>query len=263
MDVVMKIVDMAVIGCLCCMVSHAEQADTGIRLGCSNRSDVMIELSKLEITDSSLALTYRVRNDSDHDIWVCSEVSSTPFEVFLAKDSRTLLIRKRLDVPSSKIWHRDPSAGTYIRLNAGSSYAESLVIDLPVVPRFVYASSENEEVTTTVRRVVLETGYYDEDLPALVHGIFEVADKWSPQTWGVYPDLVKTYFRGLAVRNALSGFDTLNKDPYGEGHVHIEYSRQALTGEKVLRVEVNGVGVTYSGPVEKEESPQFPLMAER
>jgi len=136
------------------------------------------------------------------------------------------------------------------------------LIDLPVAGKFVYASEGEEPVTDTVRRVALEIGYYDENLPALVRNIIEMANKLGAQTWFTYPDWLKTYFRGLAVRNALEGFNVLNRDPEAEGRVYIEHSRQALTGEKALRVEINGVGIPYNGRVQWEVPPQYPVTSD-
>jgi hypothetical protein len=213
---------------------------------------VTIELTKLEVTDSSLELTYTIRNSSDHSVWVCSEVGSMPFEMYLTHDQQTLLLRKRLDVPSTAVWNRPPAAGTYTRLGPGAAQPESMLLDLPVTQKAIYASVTTTEVPQTVRRLALEIGYYDEDLPALVRGIFDVADKFSPESRNLDPNIERTYFRGLAVRRALGAYDIMNQDPYGEGRISIGYSYQALVGEKVLRMEVNGVAIPYRGRIEKE-----------
>ena len=126
-------------------------------------------------------------------------------------------------------------------------------INLPATEKFVYADLGAEEVTQVVRRLVLEIGYYDEDLPALVRGILAIADRFSLDGWGLYPDIQRMYFRGLAVAGALSNFYELNEDPDSSGVVHIEYSHQSLTGERVLRMEVNGVAIAYEGRVERQD----------
>jgi len=242
--------------CLACgMLSQAGQADDVNSPDDGREAAVTVELTKLEVTDTSLEFTYKIRNHSDHDVWVCSEVSSAPFELFLTYDTQTLLIRKRLDVPCHAIWARPPAPGRYIRLGPGEDRQDTLRIDLPVTPRFMYASQGMEMVTRTVRRLLLEIGYYDEDLPALIRRILEVADQFNPQAWSLHPDVRETYFRGLSVRSALLGFDLIEKDPYAEGHVYLYYSRQALTGEKTLGMEINGIAIPYSGPIEKEVAP--------
>ena len=241
----MGIMAMVLLCCVCNMGSDAEQGGQVNGQDTMSETGVTIELTKLEVTDSSLQLSYEITNSSDHDVWVCSRVSSIPYEAFLVHDTQTLLIRKRLDVPSMAVWTRPPAAGTYVCVEPGVALPESLSLDLPVIRRFVYANVGATEVPQTVRRLALEIGYYDEDLPGLVRSIFDVADKFSPESWNLDPNTEGTYFRGLAVRRALADYDIINKDPYGEGRVYIHYSYQALTGEKLLRIEIDGVSIRY------------------
>lgn len=252
MNAWIRIMEMLAICTMCDMACHAGQADDVNSPVDGREAAVTIELTKLEVTDTSLEFSYKIRNHSGHDVWVCSEVSSAPFEVFLTHDTQTLLIRKRLDVPCNAIWARPPAPGKYICLGPAEDRQDTLRIDLPVMPRFMYASQGMEVVTCTVRRLLLEIGYYDEDLPALIRRILEVADQFNAQAWSLHPDVRETYFRGLSVRSALLGFDLIDKDPYAEGYVYIYYSRQALTGEKTLRMEINGIAIPYSGPIESE-----------
>lgn len=247
MGTAIRITTVVALCCLCNMGSHAEQ--TGETRGSESGKvmGVTIELTKLEITDSSLGVSYRIRNSLDHDVWVCTRVSSTPHEVFLAYDTQTLVIRRRLDVPSTWVWRRPPAPGTYMRLSPGTAQPESLQLELPVIQQLVYAGGGSTEAPQTARRLALEIGYYDEDLPALVRSILDVAGKFAGESWKLDPNMERTYFRGLGVRGALSAYGVMNKDPYGEGRVYIDYSHQALTGEKVLRIEVTGLSIPYKG----------------
>lgn len=260
MGTAIRTVTLIALCCVCNIGSHAEQAGEVSDPDRSKEIGVTIELVKLEVTDFSLGVTYTIRNRSDHDVWVCSKISSVPYEVFLTYDKQTLLIRKRLDVPSDAIWHRPPAPATYERLSPGADQSESLTVDLPATPRFVYAGQQKDVVTQTVRHLALEIGYYDEDLPALLRGIVEVAAKFSPEARYVHPDIQKTYFRGLHVGGALTSPDAIGKDPYREGRVYIDYSYQALTGEKVVRMEISGIAIPYNGPTERQTAPKFPVI---
>ena len=152
------------------------------------------------------------------------------------------------------VWRGSPTAGTYVRLTPGATQPESLTISLPVTPTFVYASQGTEVVDQIARHLVLEVGFYDEDLPALVHGIFKIADMFRPEGGRFDPNAqTVAYFPGLAVRGALAGFDDINKDPYRRGYAYVEYSHQALSGEKVLRIEINGLAIPYKGCIERGE----------
>jgi hypothetical protein len=167
--------------------------------------------------------------------------------VFLASDKQTLLIRKRLDVPTNAIWGLGPPTGTYVRIAPGTSLADSVRIALPVSPRFLYASRDTTELAQTVTRLALEIGYYDADLPLMIRSIIAVAEKSGLAIRDVPPSLLDTYFRGVSVRALLRDFDLVNKDPYGQGWISITYTQQALTDEKVLRRDVNNVSIPYEG----------------
>ena len=45
-------------------------------------------------------------------------------------------------------------------------------MDVPVMPQFLYAGRDTQ-VKQTVRRLVIEIGFYDEDLPAPARSILE------------------------------------------------------------------------------------------
>ena len=232
-----------VVCCLCAVISPAENAE---KPNTSKDGVVIMEITKVEVNEATLALSYNIRNGSNREVWVCSEISHLPFEVFLTSDEHILLIRKRLDVPSSAEWHVYP-VGTYVPIAPGASLADSVQVALPVSPTFMYASAGTTKVARTVTHLALEIGYYDEDLPALIRGILAVAEKSGLTTSDVPVNLLETYFRGLMVRAVLWDFDRVNKDPYGQGYVCIAYSRQALTGEKILRVDINDVSIPYKG----------------
>jgi hypothetical protein len=263
MDAARRILKVLAICCLCNMASHARSADPVNGPDASKSPAVTLELTKLEVTDSSLELSYRVRNSSNHEVWVCSDVGRIPFELYLTHDRQTLLIRKHLSVPCYKIWHRPPAPGKYVRLGAATAQSESLRIGLPAGGQFLYTSETTEVITQTVRCLVLEIGYYNEDLPALARSICEVADRFSAEGWrlyldtvGVDPNMWHTYFRGITARGALAGFEVVNKDAVSRGYVYLDYSYEAMA-EKVLRMEINGVAIPYNGRIEREVPPRF------
>jgi hypothetical protein len=214
---------------------------------------VTIVLTKFDVNDINLELAWKIKNDTDHDVWVCDTVR-TPrpkFDVFLSADLKTLQIRRSLDVQTSRIWRYGPPTGRYVRLLPGEDLTESLVLNLPVESSFVYAT-KSTEVTKYASCIALEIGYYDEDLPALVRSIIQEAEKFS-STFNANFTIKIDYFRGLVVKTifgSLEDFDSLNKDPYNDGNVLIPYSEQALTGEKVLQIYIDGVSIPYQGGVQ-------------
>jgi len=250
MNTARRIIRVLAICCVCNMASHAGRAKEAGGPDNSKEIGVTIELTKLEVSDSFLGLSYKISNGSDREAWVCNDVGHIPFEVFLTYDKQTLLIRKRLDVPSRTRWRGPSPVGTYVRIAPGASLTESVQIALPVSPNTEYAFEYTTEFAQPVRHLALEIGYYDEDLPALIHSIIGVAEKSGLTSRDVPANILNTYFRGLVVRGGLAGFDLVNKDPYDRGLVYVNYSYQALTGEKILRVDVNDVAVPYAGGTE-------------
>jgi hypothetical protein len=246
MSSVVRIAQLLAVGCVCAVMALAgDTREVDVNKG----AGVTMEIRELAVNDSTLTLGYMIINGTDYDAWVCSSIdSSKPFEVFLTLDKQTLVIRKRLDVPTSAISRpSDPGPGTYVRIAPGDSLVDSLRIAVPVSPVFVYACPDATEVAQTVTNLALEIGYYNADLPAIIRSIIAVADKSGLTVADVPGGLLDTYFRGLRVRSILRNFDVVNKDPYGQGRISVAYSQQALTEEKVLQVTVNNVPIPYKG----------------
>lgn len=247
MNVLRRFLKLLAACCMCVIVSPAEETkEHDIR----EDATVKMEITKLNVDDSTLAFNYCIENGTDHEAWVCNAIGRIPFEVFLTSDRQTLVIRKRLDVPSNTRWRSEP-IGTYIRLRPGDSLVESVQIALPASPSILYATEYTTEFAQPVGRLALEIGCYDEDLPALIHSIFAVAEASGLTSRDVPSNILDTYFRGVRVRGDLGSFDQVNPDPYGQGYVYLPYSWQALTGEKILRVDVNDVSIPYVGHIDK------------
>ncbi len=67
----------------------------------NNASTPTITITKLNINDTKLELCYEIKNNSQQEIWICDSVSEEyNFEVFLDEDGQTLIVRKRLEVPT-------------------------------------------------------------------------------------------------------------------------------------------------------------------
>ena len=255
MDAVRRILKVLAVCCLCNLASHAQPAGSVSGPDDNKGPAVTMEITELDVNDSTLTLSYNIINGTGRDAWVCSSIdSSVSFEVFLTSDKQTLLIRKRLDVPTSAIWRPSgPGTGTYVRIAPDASLADSVRIAVPVNSVFVYAWPDTTEVAQTVTSLALEIGYYSADLPAVIRSVLAVAEKSGLTVADVPGGLLDTYFRGLRVRSTLGGFDLVNKDPYGQGRVLVAYSQQALTDEKVLRVDVNDVSIPYGGYSQKAD----------
>ena len=129
-----------------------------------------ITVGSVDVRDNHLKLDYKVENSPKLDTWICDAMDSirwgTPdFEVVPSKDGRTLTIRKRLGLP----WEaaREPTWARYVRLKAGKSLNGSLVVPLPAPSQEIVSISAIKR-SDYIRHIVLEIGYYEGDLPALI-----------------------------------------------------------------------------------------------
>jgi hypothetical protein len=211
-----------------------------------------IELTKLDVNDANLELSYKIKNKTDHEVWICDDVSAyldMNFEVYLSEDEQSLLIRKRLNVPTIVQWTQWPY-GRYVLLRSGQERNESISLRMPVRPLRLFASGQ--ATSDHARRLVVEIGFYNEDLPGMIHDIIETVEKLNcaPLDPGEYasPFFVR-FFKGIWIERHVfpGGLAYFKEHIYQEGNeqILIPYSRQNLDGEKVLRIEVDGVHIPY------------------
>ena len=222
-----------------------------------NEQAVTIVLTGFDVNEVTLELQWNIKNNSDHDVWICSDLldfdppdlNSLP-EHYIAEDKKTLMIRRRLDVPSYTIWTEKPSC-RYTRFRPGENRLESLSLNVPIYPLDDFGSGFSGGGYAS--RLVLEIGYYDENLPELILDIIEIAEQFDSEGIGTdrrSRDIIHRYFPGLRVNKYLgdtSGINFINySELYGfdtEEEIIVTYTFQALSGEKVLRLEINGVHI--------------------
>ena len=149
--------------------------------GHSRVGGVELVLVRAAITEEALDLRCQIRNDSGHDIWVCDDIHVTGqwhIETYLLPAEGTLLIRRRVGTPANIIWPGGTPRGRYVRLPHGQVREESLRFALPVRPRRVYSHTQEEgsSAIAYANRVLVDIGYYDEDLPRLIRTILAEAE---------------------------------------------------------------------------------------
>ena len=206
---------------------------------------VMIVLTKLEVTDRILELNYKIKNGSSHDVWFCDSLAvnfDIRFEVHMAEDDQTLLINRRCNVPT-EFYFDQPPFGRYVHLRPGEERAESLSLTVPVFPLRLF--TDNRPTAEYATCLALEIGFYNEDLPGLIRGIFEVADKLDYTNLDLSncdPSIIERYFRGILVARycgVLSGFNKNHSDVSEQ--ILIPHFCPILKDEQVLRLTVDDV----------------------
>jgi hypothetical protein len=212
-----------------------------------NYSDkVSIELAKLDVNDTTLELGWKIKNNTDHDVWICDSVSKHGnSEIYLAEDAQTLVIRKRLDISPEVEWAAIP-IGRYVNLYPGQEYTEFLSCALPVRPALVFIPEQSN--AESAERLVIEIGFYDQDLPDLIRSIIEVVERFgcdNVELEDYESDIMRHYFKGLLIKGRFGGleyFDELHQDVSEQ---FITTYTDQLLGEQILRIEVDGVHIPY------------------
>jgi len=133
-----------------------------------NSKGISLNITDLKISQDRLDLQYEVRNDSEHEIWLCDDVDvNTPidFETITSIDGSTLAIRLRLGVPIGW-WCFEPPRAKYVRLMPREHRRASIWLTVPVRQQPVFAgrSAHHPEELKKARRLVLEVGYLEGNL---------------------------------------------------------------------------------------------------
>ena len=211
---------------------------------------VTIALTKFDVNDTILELRYKIKNNTDHDVWICDCVSTETrwpwnFEVYLAEDAKTLVIRKRLDILPEVIWAAPPELGRYVRLQPSQEYTDSFSRALPVRPVCLYKAERADAEFAS--RLVIEIGFYNEDVLERIRSIIELAERFHCASaefsfTDLQSDIMRRYFKGLLIEwwfGGLSHFDEVSELRTGATY--------QLIGEQVLQISVDGVHIPYEG----------------
>jgi hypothetical protein len=220
-----------------------------------NSGNPTITITKLNVTDKSLELSWEIRNDSGQDAWILAGLGKAGNDIaaFMDEDDQTLMMRRRLDVPARPERASFPRCfGRYVRLCAGQVLTESVSTAIPVHRQFgLGIGGRKESGLEYAKRLTIEIGYYTGDLPKMIRRLIE-KDEGNPLTkpFGTqyYTNTISGWFDGLL------GFNRMNELVKSrEDEVLILFNNQAFTGEQVLRVVVNDLSIPYEEEMDLSE----------
>ncbi|MGB2864199.1 MAG: hypothetical protein WBC05_12790 [Sedimentisphaerales bacterium] len=227
--------------------TRAEPADVS-----TGEEDVIVKivLTMLDVNDQRLELSFKIINNTDHDVWICDRY----VDRFMDKDDRTLVLRMRYNLSNEGVmWEFPFPRFRYSRLRPGQEKVKSISLPLPVKPDALFETSlGNAEYA---KRLAVEIGYYDEDLPGLILDIVEMAEKLNCDGSAISPwepsstqRLYHRFFGGVKI----AGFFNSESFTYfrdsvtaGGDEIIAPYLFQTLNGEQVLRIEVDNVSIPY------------------
>jgi hypothetical protein len=238
---------------LCILLSARTQGESQSALAGNGSGDaVAVNMRSVNVNERRLLLRYEIRNNSPEDIWVCTTIDDEygDAEVYAQEDNQVLLVRRRLDVPTSALFYMPPD-GRYVRLRPRQSRAESVLLPIPVHCHTLFADAAPTAGVVFATKIMLEIGYYAGDLPRTIRetlgGAEKTATKGTPKSADVrsYLGSVSAFFnfmnRGLRARDEV---------------IVVPYSFQTFQGEKVVRSVVTDQRTPYTG--QEESGPLTP-----
>ena len=244
---------------LCVLLVKSTQAENFIYSDDVEESTVTISLTKFEVTDVNLELGWKIRNISDHNIWICDSLNAygkSGFEVFLCDDSQTLSIRRLYNVRDQGRLER-PITSRHICLQAGEEKTEFLSLDVPIRPLIWFGPEKTN--AEFAKRLVLEIGYHNEDLPGTILSIVGIAEKFGYDTSIPIEisdeDNLFSYFEGLLITKIFNLNADFRESVIGGGpqiiipYIQTTKGQRIFKSEKILRIEINSVSIPYKGNI--------------
>lgn len=218
-----------------------------------NAGDPTITITKLDVTDTTLELSWEIRNDSGQDAWILAgwTRSEASISAFRDEDDQTLLMRRRLDLAWPGRTPFPTQCGKYVRLRKGQILTESVSLAIPVHPVSDLVGGGKARGLGYATRLAIEIGYYTGDFPGMVRCMLEDDEKNPriiPSVDPYYPDTLSGWFRGLV------GFNKLNELVRSrDNEVLIPYTNQVFTDERVLRVTADELHIPYEEKEDRSE----------
>jgi len=219
-----------------------------------------IALTGYDVNETTLKLSWSIKNNSDHDILICDAIDERllgyppGFDRYVAVDNQTLVFCWRLDKPILAMYPNPVDFfGRYVRLRANQEWSKSLTFALPLGYSTLIEIFRGDASYAT--RLAIEIGYYDEDLPAQILQIVDVARRFNCESikfeyysedWKIF----RRYFAGILIEDSFNKWaDFRESITSGADEIIIPYigefgSRgEHVLDEKILRLDISGVHI--------------------
>ena len=247
---------------ICVLAATYTQAESSNEPDGKVDTSVKIVLNKFEVTDTNLELSWKIVNNTDHEIWICQSLHPTPessvFEKYLDKDNKTLVMSRRFFVTVSEnlLYKFPPIRSRYVRLSPGQEKVESVLYELSIQPN-PFSTAAHESVTIAsakfAERLSLEIGYFDENLPEMILKIVELADHFECNLGNGLPnpgdpkdsEIDIRFFGGRGIAGAFQrATGWADEITSGDEEISMFYFGPHM-GEKILRLTVDDVYIPY------------------
>ncbi len=212
-----------------------------------NTTGVKIAIGSFKLNNEKLEIRYQIQNNSNKNIWICEDIdinNSRDFEVFLLEDVQTLMIRRRLDVPS--IFRESPTIGSYVRLHPSQTRSESLSVNIPVYPCAVFSVAGMKE-RDNFQNLILEIGYYNEDFPQKINSIINEVEKVEYES-GPIP-IIKIDDLGIRIDYFTAELFKTHNDNINNAidHIKIPYTYDVIKGGQSVKLKIEGLDIPFIG----------------
>lgn len=140
-------------------------------------NEIMLKITKLNMSDKSLIIGYEIKNRLKHPIWICDDINTYrewKFETRIEK--KVLFVRVRFD-SECNVELEAPVIARYVRLLPDANYLGEISVKLPVEsysPFHYYFFEGDERKVVQIDQAFLEVGYWEEDLPKKISEAIEI-----------------------------------------------------------------------------------------
>lgn len=211
-----------------------------------------IVVTKVNLRDKTLELSYEIRNDTNGDLWIMEGLNERTLStaVFMDDDNQTLLLRSRLDVPPSSLLGPPQGPyptfeGTYVRLPSGERLSESVSLSIPVRPQYWIPVLREERRLEHATRLAIEIGYHKGDLFESIRNRLVEEAKVSRKLPLVHPNRSETLFEFFDGMGLLK-LNEMNERLWARNErILLPYTGEILKGEESFRVTVDDVRIPY------------------
>jgi hypothetical protein len=164
---------------ICFFMTSQITAQPDFQLEDVNNTDVLtINITKIDISDTALNLTWEIRNDSSRDGWILAGWgkynsrfgTGMSAGMSISEDGSTITISARSNVQEKSVSSTpssiEPVYAKFVRLYPGESQTESFFARIPVyLSPFTEHAKRGEQGVQNATRLAIELGYYSRNLP--------------------------------------------------------------------------------------------------
>jgi hypothetical protein len=169
LPVILLVLSSMIHGCSCTpTLEHVKARGEQAQAVSEKQTRPLVGIKSIGVGPKEMRLAYRVTNPSNHDIWVAEDMGDYVREegqtAELKIKNETLYVDFHVVIPPG--WNIRTVFTRYCRIPPGQSRSKTMTLPVPLQSNSLERGSWDG--SRVVRRVVLDLGYFEEDLPTLI-----------------------------------------------------------------------------------------------